>query len=110
MELRKILNRAESTIITAKSYNANNSMEMVQSNLLDLKEFLNRELVNHSSDDLDAATPTEPPAEAMPEFNKSESKPGAGVVSEPAESESKPDAGVVNEPDKSQSKPGSGVV
>ena len=129
MELREILNRAEGIVINAKSFNAGVDMTQVQTQLLNLKALLNKELQSKVNFKVNFAEPSQikqPAADetiAVPAFRlvkraeqaaeqqaaEPESKPDSGVVSEPGKAESKPDSGVVSKPEKSQNRDGSGV-
>ena len=84
MKLREILNRAEGIIITAKSFNANNNMSAVRSQMEKLHDLMHEGAWVHED-------------------------PPAGNVEQPAGNVEQPAAGKTSKPDKSQTRDGSGV-
>ena len=132
MELREILNVAESVIITAKSYNASRNVAGVQQQLLNLKAFLNKELLNQPAEPekpkaigytAEPEKPAEPEKAAEPEKPADPEKPAepetgqaetSGSPNAPKSGSIKPwskdGSGVISTPNQVESKPDAGIV
>lgn len=105
MNLREILNKAESTIISAKSYNANNNMAIVRNQLWNLKTFLDNELpaeltteqppVGNVQPAAGNVQPTEQPTEDVPESEKDTVDLPAKPATDQAESPNEPAPGEI---------------
>ena len=132
MELREILNRAEGLVINAKSFQAAGNVAEVQSRLLKLKSFLNKELVNQPAEQPAAEQPAAEPAKQASADHVSaeqaekdeaeaaavpESKPGAELAAEqPTEithvekTHEEQEVTITPTPEQPESKDGAGVV